>query len=53
MEGNMTVFGFGRQSRCCGKYLTAEKSAFSIGLVESKEHAEVAKAVGRAVRGRE
>lgn len=35
MEGNMTVFGFGRQHRCCGRYMTAAPARFTIGLLET------------------
>ena len=40
MEGNMTVFGFGREYRCCGKFLQAVPARFTIGLVEgrTREH---------------
>jgi len=34
MEGKMTVFGFGRQYRCCGKYLTAAPAKFTVALLE-------------------
>ena len=35
MEGNMTVFGLGRQYKCCGKYLTATPARLTVGLGEN------------------
>jgi hypothetical protein len=35
MDGAMTVWGFGRQHRCCGKYLHAP-AQFTVGVVESQ-----------------
>jgi hypothetical protein len=32
MDGNMTVFGFGREYRCCRQFLTGERQ-FTIGLI--------------------
>ncbi|MFN0158705.1 MAG: immunoglobulin domain-containing protein [Bacteroidota bacterium] len=32
MDGNMTVFGFGRQDPCCTRYLTAIPQTFTIGF---------------------
>jgi len=37
MEGNMTVFGFGRQYRCCGQYLERVPAHFTIGFGEDSE----------------
>jgi hypothetical protein len=34
MDGEMTVFGFGREHRCCGRYMTAAPARFSVGLIE-------------------
>jgi hypothetical protein len=50
MDGNMTVFGFGRQYRCCGMYLNTAPARFTIGLAEQTEFAEVAKIVEGAWR---
>ena len=50
MEENMTVFGFGRELRCCDKSLTAAPARFSVGLVESREHGEVARQVHSVYR---
>jgi len=41
MNGEMTVFGFGRQYRCCEKYLDAVPNQFTIGLAETSSHAAV------------
>jgi hypothetical protein len=30
MDGEMTVFGFGREHRCCGKYLTETPATFVV-----------------------
>ncbi len=30
MDGEMTVFGFGREHRCCGKYLTEAPASFIV-----------------------
>jgi hypothetical protein len=50
MEGNMTVFGFGRQYRCCEKSLTKTPAQFTIGLVESNGHPEIRERVEGAYR---
>jgi hypothetical protein len=39
MEGNMTVFGFGRQYPCCGKYLNTVPATFTIGFGEDSLNA--------------
>jgi len=49
MENNMTVFGFGRQHRCCGRYLTAVPAEFTIGLIETSETSRVSHAIASAV----
>lgn len=41
MEGRMTVFGFGREYRCCTSYLEAVPATFTVGLLESSEFREV------------
>ena len=50
MEGNMTVFGFGREYRCCGRYMTAAPAQFTIGLLEDPEFARARVAVESAWR---
>jgi hypothetical protein len=50
MEGNMTVFGFGREYRCCGKSLRAVPARFSVGLVESRDPATVTRAIESMLR---
>ncbi|HKJ67267.1 MAG TPA: hypothetical protein VKA68_04870, partial [bacterium] len=45
MEGNMTVFGFGREYPCCDQYLSEVPAQFTIGVVESREYAEIAEFV--------
>jgi hypothetical protein len=55
MQGNMTVFGFGRQHRCCGRYMTAAPARFTVGLADSTGFAEISGVVDsawRAVRTR-
>jgi hypothetical protein len=50
MDGNMTVFGFGRQYRCCGRYMTAAPAQFTFGFAESNAFAEVARMLNSATR---
>jgi len=38
MDGNMTVWGFGRQHRCCGRYLTAP-ARFTVGFADLSQDA--------------
>ena len=45
MQGEMTVFGFGRQHRCCGKYLTEVPAVYSVGFVESRDFEVVKSAI--------
>ena len=35
MQNNMTVFGFGREYTCCGRYMTAAPARFTVGLAEA------------------
>ena len=37
MEGNMTVFGYGREYNCCHQYLTRAGAEFSVGLARRSE----------------
>jgi hypothetical protein len=50
MQGNMTVFGFGRQYRCCEKYLTAIPAEFTLGFVEAVDFGQVAKVIDSVFR---
>ncbi len=50
MEGNMTVFGFGRQHRCCERYLTAAPARFTVGFSERAEFKEVKQEIESAYR---
>lgn len=50
MEGNMTVFGFGRQYRCCEKYLTAVPAHFTVGFAETADLERAVKFIESAVR---
>lgn len=52
MESNMTVWGFGRQYRCCGKYMTAAPARFTVGFIESTEFGRIRKAVEKVSRAR-
>jgi hypothetical protein len=47
MDGEMTVFGFGREYRCCGSYLRGPRS-FLIGFAESTAHAEIRRVIESA-----
>lgn len=35
MQNNMTVFGFGREYTCCGRYMTAAPAHFTVGLADA------------------
>jgi hypothetical protein len=41
MDGVMTVFGFGREHRCCGKFLTAVPARFVVMFVETADPAAI------------
>ena len=41
MDGEMTVFGFGREHRCCGKYLTEAPAAFVVFFSETVDPAAI------------
>ncbi len=45
MENNMTVFGFGRQYRCCDRYLTAVPAKLSIGFAETSRFPDIRRIV--------
>jgi hypothetical protein len=48
MDGNMTVFGFGRQYRCCGRYLTGSGEQFTFGLAPNGSFEQVRQAIEAA-----
>ncbi len=45
MEGQMTVFGFGRKLRCCEKSLEQTPAEFTIGFVGASDHETVSRRV--------
>jgi hypothetical protein len=50
MDGNMTVFGFGREYRCCGQYLNWSPAQFTIGFAESTAFDSVSRTIDSAYR---
>lgn len=42
MEGNMTVFGYGREYKCCSRYLKETPARFSLGFLESIDPKKIA-----------
>ena len=50
MDREMTVFGFGREYRCCGQYLNWSPAEFTVGFAEATDFATVAEAVDSAWR---
>jgi hypothetical protein len=51
MEGNMTVFGFGRDNvPCCPKFMNAVPQSFTVGLAEDSAFASVAGVINGATR---
>jgi hypothetical protein len=50
MEGNMTVFGFGRKFKTIDRYLTRTPGRLSVALVESTELGAVAKVAERILQ---
>lgn len=50
MDGNMTVFGFGREFTCCGRYLTETPARFTIGVVPNGSFDRVAGAISQAIQ---
>lgn len=50
MEGNMMVFGFGRQYPCCDTYLTEVPAHLTIGFVETNTYSEVSKVIQSAYK---
>ena len=47
MESNMTVWGFGRQYRCCGRYLTQTPAQFTVGFAETTDFPSIRRGVER------
>jgi hypothetical protein len=47
----MTVFGFGRQSLCCGHYLTEVPNTWSIGILEDSTFAGISATITAVVAG--
>ena len=50
MESNMTVWGFGRQYRCCGRYMQGAPARFTVGFAESADFRVIRKVVEKASR---
>lgn len=50
MEGNMTVFGFGRRRGSLEKFLTRAPASFTVGFAESTDFAEVSGIIDSAYR---
>jgi hypothetical protein len=50
MNGDMTVFGFGREYRCCAQYLTETPNYFTIGLAEDSAFAIVSEIINSSYR---
>ncbi len=50
MQQNMTVFGFGREYRCCEKYLTAVPAHLTIGFAENNDFEEIKKVIESAYK---
>ena len=48
MQGNMTVFGFGRQYRCCDTYMTTVPVHLTIGFAEADDFEQVGKVINSA-----
>ncbi len=46
MDGNMTVFGFGRELSCCGMYLTEAPARYTIGIAEDRGFDAIARVIG-------
>lgn len=49
MESNMTVWGFGREYRCCTRYLTEAPARFTVGLLDTKDYARASAAISDAI----
>jgi hypothetical protein len=50
MEGEMTVFGFAREYRCCRQYFDMSPAEFTVGFAEATAYNDVATAVDSAWR---
>lgn len=49
MNSAMTVFGFGREHRCCGKYLSQVPATYTLGLAESADPAAIRRAIDQVL----
>lgn len=49
MDGQMTVFGFGRELSCCGRYLHDAPARFTIGITEDRGFDAVERAIAAAM----
>lgn len=50
MEKNMTVFGFGRQYRCCERYMSAVPAKLSIGFAETGQFPAIRRIIDSILR---
>lgn len=50
MQQNMTVFGFGREYKCCAKYLTRVPAHLTIGFAENNDFEEIKAVVASAIQ---
>lgn len=50
MDGNMTVFGFGRQDPCCTRYLSAVPQSFTFGLSDDTTFVGASRVIKGAYR---
>jgi hypothetical protein len=49
MQSNMTVWGFGREYRCCGKLMKTAPAVFTVGLLETTDFERASAAIGSAM----
>lgn len=50
MQGKMTMWGFGREYRCCGRYLRDVPGRFSLGFAESNSFDSIRETVWAALQ---
>ncbi len=50
LNGNSTVFGFGRQYKCCARYLSQVPAHFTIGFVDDNSHFNASNRISSAFR---
>lgn len=50
MDGNMTIFGFGRKDPCCIRYLDVAPQTFTFGLAEDSTFSETSKIINSAYK---